>query len=183
MFLNSTLDLRYLQRCLRRALSSGIWRRRFEETHCFHLQDRVLLARLTFRGGKWWQHVPLVRPWTSAGLHGVTSQKILAFLPNLFPSSWKKHDYILQKSTDYRPYSVIHQPTKLTSWSWALLEKLPVVQLLSNFPAIYGTRRFITVFTRTLHRSLSCAKSIQSIPSNPLALSKIHFNIIHPTYV
>jgi hypothetical protein len=27
------------------------------------------------------------------------------------------------------------------------------VQLLKNFPAFYGTRRFITVFTRALHWS------------------------------
>jgi hypothetical protein len=33
------------------------------------------------------------------------------------------------------------------SWSRALLEKLPIVQLLENFPAFYGTRRFITAFT------------------------------------
>jgi hypothetical protein len=33
------------------------------------------------------------------------------------------------------------------SWSWARLEKLPIVQLLENFPAFYGTRRFITAFT------------------------------------
>jgi hypothetical protein len=38
-------------------------------------------------------------------------------------------------------YSLTH------SWSWALLEKLPIVQLLENFPAFYGTRRFITAFT------------------------------------
>jgi hypothetical protein len=37
------------------------------------------------------------------------------------------------------------------SWSWALLEKLPIVQLLKNFTAFCGTRRFITVFTRALH--------------------------------
>jgi hypothetical protein len=37
------------------------------------------------------------------------------------------------------------------SWSWALLEKLPVVQPLKNFPAFYGTRRFITAFKRALH--------------------------------
>jgi hypothetical protein len=33
----------------------------------------------------------------------------------------------------------------------ALLEKPPVAQLLKNFPIFYGTRRFITVFTRALH--------------------------------
>jgi hypothetical protein len=38
-------------------------------------------------------------------------------------------------------YSLTH------SWSRALLEKLPIVQLLENFPAFYGTRRFITAFT------------------------------------
>jgi hypothetical protein len=41
------------------------------------------------------------------------------------------------------------------SRSSALLRKLPIVQLFKNFPAIYGTRRFITVFTRALHWSLS----------------------------
>jgi hypothetical protein len=39
----------------------------------------------------------------------------------------------------------------INSWSWALLEKPPIVQLLKNFPAFYGTRRFITVFTKALH--------------------------------
>jgi hypothetical protein len=33
------------------------------------------------------------------------------------------------------------------SWSRALLEKPPIVQLLENFPAFYGTRRSITAFT------------------------------------
>jgi hypothetical protein len=54
------------------------------------------------------------------------------------------------------------------SWSWALLEKLPVVHVLKNFPEFYGTRRFITVFTRALHWSLSSARSIQFIPSHPI---------------
>jgi hypothetical protein len=35
--------------------------------------------------------------------------------------------------------------------SSALLDKLPNVQLLKNFPEFYGIRRFITVFTRVLH--------------------------------
>jgi hypothetical protein len=41
------------------------------------------------------------------------------------------------------------------SWRWALLQKPPIVQLPKKFPAFYGTRRFITVFTRALHWSLS----------------------------
>jgi hypothetical protein len=36
---------------------------------------------------------------------------------------------------------------KLTT-STVLLEKPPVTHLLKNFPTFYGTRRFITVFTR-----------------------------------
>jgi hypothetical protein len=68
---------------------------------------------------------------------------------------------------------------KLTSWTWALLETPPVVQLLEDFPALYGTRRFISVLTRFLHWSLCWARSIQSIPSHPISL-KIHFNIVHP---
>jgi hypothetical protein len=32
-----------------------------------------------------------------------------------------------------------------TLWSRALLQRPPVVQLLKNFPALYATRRFITV--------------------------------------
>jgi hypothetical protein len=35
------------------------------------------------------------------------------------------------------------------------MEKPPVVQMLKNFPTFYGTRRFITVFTRALHLSIS----------------------------
>jgi hypothetical protein len=63
------------------------------------------------------------------------------------------------------------------SWSWALLENPAIVQLLQNFPAFYGTRRFITMFTKALHWPLFWARSIQSIPSY---LSKIHFNTANP---
>jgi hypothetical protein len=35
-----------------------------------------------------------------------------------------------------------------------------------DFPVFYGIWRFITVFTRALHRPLSWARSIQSIPSH-----------------
>jgi hypothetical protein len=41
----------------------------------------------------------------------------------------------------------------------AFLKKPPIVQLL-KFPEFYGTRWFITVFTRALHWSLSWARSI-----------------------
>jgi hypothetical protein len=44
--------------------------------------------------------------------------------------------------------------------------KLTVILLLQNYPTFYGTRRYITVFTRSLQWSLSCAKSIQSLLTN-----------------
>jgi hypothetical protein len=83
------------------------------------------------------------------------------------------HDSNFWQST--YTYCLIYSLTH--SWSWALLEKLSIVQLLKSFPSFYGTRRFITLLTRALHWSLSWARSIQSIPS---CLSKIHFNIVHP---
>jgi hypothetical protein len=58
--------------------------------------------------------------------------------------------------------------------SWALLEKLTIMQSFKKFPAFYGTRSFITVFTRALHRSLSWARSTQSIPSHLSKISEIH---------
>jgi hypothetical protein len=69
---------------------------------------------------------------------------------------------------------LLHQ-TSTHSWSWALPEKPPIVQLLKNSTAFYGTRRFIAIFTRAVHWSLSC-NSINTIPSY---ISKIYFNIVH----
>jgi hypothetical protein len=34
--------------------------------------------------------------------------------------------------------------------------------------SIYGTRRFITVFTKALHWPVSWARSVQSIPPRPM---------------
>jgi hypothetical protein len=62
----------------------------------------------------------------------------------------------------------------LALWSTGLLTYLlkepPIVQPLKNFPPFYGTRRFNTVFTRSLHWFLTCAISIQSTPYHPISL-------------
>jgi hypothetical protein len=58
----------------------------------------------------------------------------------------------------------------LTPWSRILLQKLIVTQLVKKFPALYGTRRYITVFTRALHWFLSCVGWIRSTPSHPISL-------------
>jgi len=54
-----------------------------------------------------------------------------------------------------------------------VLEKLIVAQLVKNFPAFCGTRRFVTVFTRTRHWSLSWATWIQSLPLQPVDIISV----------
>jgi hypothetical protein len=55
----------------------------------------------------------------------------------------------------------------LTPWSTVLPEKLTGPQLVKKFPAFYGTRRFITVYTTARHLSLSWARSIQTMTPIP----------------
>jgi hypothetical protein len=61
----------------------------------------------------------------------------------------------------------------LTPWSRVLLEKPTVIHLLKNFPAFYGNRRFITVFTRARNSSLSWVRWIHSIPPHCISLRSI----------
>jgi hypothetical protein len=59
-------------------------------------------------------------------------------------------------SLEYRTMEKVPKPSNsVTSWSWALLEKPPIVQLLKIFPAFYGTRKFNTVFTRAHSQNLT----------------------------
>jgi hypothetical protein len=51
---------------------------------------------------------------------------------------------------------------RLTPWCRDLLEKLTVIHLVKKSPAFYGTRRFITIFTRSHHWSLFWARWIQT---------------------
>ena len=57
----------------------------------------------------------------------------------------------------------IHNYLLIYSMVQNLLEKLIGLQLVKNFPAFYGTRRFITALTSVRHLSLSWASPIQSI--------------------
>jgi hypothetical protein len=58
-------------------------------------------------------------------------------------------------------------------WSRVLLEKLIVTHPVKKLPAFYGTRRFITVFTRAHHWSLPWSRCIQSTPSYPISVRSI----------
>jgi len=61
----------------------------------------------------------------------------------------------------------------LNEWSRVPLGNLIDPQPVNEFPTLYGYRRFIAVFARTLHLSVSRARSIQSTPSHPISLSLI----------
>ena len=67
----------------------------------------------------------------------------------------------------------------LTPWSRVFLEKLTVPQLVKNFPAFYGTRRFVTAFTSAHHLSLSWASLIQSMPPYPTSWRSIRILSSH----
>jgi hypothetical protein len=84
-----------------------------------------------------------------------------------------RHLPVMQLVKNMSERKILRNYSLTQSWTWALLEKPPVVPLLKNFPAYYGTRRFITVFIRALHCSLSWARAIQSIPSRPTSLRSI----------
>ena len=62
------------------------------------------------------------------------------------------HKYLLSDSLTY----------SLTPWSWVLLEKLRVFQLVSESPTFYGIQKFITAFTSNHHLSLWWASLIKS---------------------
>ena len=73
--------------------------------------------------------------------------------------------YIIYKHYDYSKhfFGKIHVVTYLLSpWNRVLLENLSGFLLVKKFPAFYGTRKFITAFTRACHLSLS-----QSISPDP----------------
>jgi hypothetical protein len=53
------------------------------------------------------------------------------------------------------------------------------MRLLKNFTTIYGNRRFITIFTRTLYRSLFRARSSHFILPHPISLWSILILSIH----
>jgi hypothetical protein len=66
-----------------------------------------------------------------------------------------------------------HRHNTLIPRNPVLLEKLTVTQPVKKFPTFYRTPRFITVFNRTRHCSVSCATCIQSSPSHPISLRSI----------
>ena len=71
----------------------------------------------------------------------------------------------------------------LTPWSRVLLEKLTGFQLDKKFPTFYGTRRFITAFTKNPPPvpTLSQLDTVHTLSSYFLKIHLIHLNIILPS--
>jgi len=78
----------------------------------------------------------------------------------------------------------------LTPWSRVLLKKLSCSQLVKEFPALSGTREFITAFTIARRLFLSSARSIQSLPPHPtswrfilILSSHLHLGLLSTTLI
>ena len=81
------------------------------------------------------------------------------------PSATQNHNFASSSGLNLRkgsPALLVLWTYLLTPWCRVLLEKLTGLQLVKNFLAFYGTRRFITAFTSFRHPSLSWASPIQS---------------------
>ena len=68
---------------------------------------------------------------------------------------------------------LVHLTYLLTPWGRVLLEKLTGSAAIQEIPRIFGTWRFITVFTSVRHLSLSWANSIQSPQPPPTSWRSI----------
>jgi hypothetical protein len=85
----------------------------------------------------------------------------------------------LQCSITHQPSVVLMFVTSymtgflLTPWCRILFEKLNVTHLFKKIPLSYGTRRFVTVFTKARHWTLSWVSWIQFAPSNPTSLTSV----------
>ena len=67
----------------------------------------------------------------------------------------------------------------ITPWCRVLPEQLTGLQLVKEFPAFHGTRRFITALTSVRHLSLSWARLIQSIYPHPTSWRSILILFTH----
>ena len=71
--------------------------------------------------------------------------------------------------------------TELTPWSRVLLEKLTGPQLVEKIHGFYGTRRFITAFTRGRQLFLSWATAIQSNSWRSILILSFHLSLGLPS--
>ena len=88
---------------------------------------------------------------------------------NLFPIQIK----VLVFKTETECFYCAVRIYLLTPWCRFLLQKLTGLQLVKEFPAFHGTRKFIAALTSVRHLSLSWANPIQSIYLHPTSWRSI----------
>jgi hypothetical protein len=121
--------------------------------------EKRLEVVLELKGGSWKMAVPCHVSRFSVTYGGPEFREY--WRKPFFPAQWTLPVSKWLMADRFKPKKYVVVTISCThTWCWALLEKLPIVQQLKNFPAFYGTRRFITAFTRALHWSLSWATSI-----------------------
>jgi hypothetical protein len=74
------------------------------------------------------------------------------------------------RSSKWPEQSILLRQRKKPCITRALLDKLRATHIVKKFPSFYGTRRFITVFTRARKWSLSWTRCIQSTLFYPISL-------------
>jgi hypothetical protein len=108
----------------------------------------------------------LVVDWLTDYLTNSTEQ-IPSWEANSHSASQEIPRLVWKQEVQYRVHKSRHWPLswarwiQLTPWNIALLEKLTVTQLVKTFPAFYGSRRYIIIFTRAHYWSLSWSRRIQ----------------------
>jgi hypothetical protein len=158
--------------CPRASLSTTPWRRMGELRHIsmhFNLGTRWRWATLRSVGPRTDLDAVEMRKTSTRPFH----LHRRAQTEQIGPKTWHALPVIRDWAARGRTIIVLMKLTKFTPWSWALLEKPPVARTLKNSPTFYGTWRFVTVFTKALHWSLSWARWIQSIPPHHISLRSV----------
>ena len=105
--------------------------------------------------------------WTVSQIDQLKIKPLLAFIQKRPPGRETHHSTFTLLPIQLIMLIIII----LTPWCRVLLEKLTGLQLVKKFPAIHGTRRFITALTSVRHLSLSWASPIQSLYTHALIYS------------
>jgi hypothetical protein len=140
-----------------------------------HMRPRYYTTRYWGTQNKL-KFVPIIYQWLYSPLLGKPSSSVsFAGFP-VAETSATAHRNIRRHNPEHHN---LHTSLYYT-YSWALLEKMPVAQLLKYFSTFYGTRRFITVFTRALAQ-VPILSQINPVHTTLTYFSRIHFNIIIST--
>jgi len=89
---------------------------------------------------------------------------------------WFYINFLTYLFTYLIPYLLIYI---FTQCSRVLREMITGFKVVKNFPAFYGTRKFITAFTTAYNLSIPLARSIQSTPSHRISWRSILTLLFH----